>query len=291
MSDPVFLGELSDPLPEVGARVELTGDEGHHAAVVRRITVGEVVVIADGRGRGVRGEVIAANKRGLAVEVAAQLSAPEPQLRITAVQALAKGDRGELAVELMTEAGVHRVVPWSAQRSMLRWTGERAQKSLRRWRSTAREAAKQSRRLRVPEVTDAVDTNGLLALVGNAGRAFVLHEEVTDSLSARDLAGMSGEVLIIVGPEGGIDPAELDQLVSAGAEPVLVSDGVLRTSTAGVVAIAQLQALAPVEPVETTSVEPSPTSVEPVETRGLDKLDRREGLDKLDRRGGVEDQG
>lgn len=244
MSDPVFLGDLPDPLPQNGAQIELSGEDGRHAAVVRRIDVGEVIVVSDGNGRGVRGEVTAAGKRGLTIEVTEQLAEPEPRVRITAVQALAKGDRGELAVEVMTEAGVQRVVPWSAQRSMLRWTGERAQKSLRRWRSTAREATKQSRRLRVPEVTDAVDTPGLLGLVGRADRAFVLHEGATDPLSAVDLKGLSGDVVIVVGPEGGIAPDELEGLVAAGAQSVVISDGVLRTSTAGLVAIAQLRALA-----------------------------------------------
>ena len=258
MSDPVFLGELADPLPEVGARIELAGDEGHHAAVVRRIAVGEVVVITDGRGRGIRGDVTAADKRGLTVAVAEHLASIEPAVRITAVQALAKGDRGELAVEVMTEAGVHRIVPWSAQRSMLRWTGERAQKSLRRWRSTAREATKQSRRLRVPEVTDAIGTEGLSDMVKDADRAFVLHEAAVDPLSAMDLSDVSGSVLIIIGPEGGITPDELDGLIAVGAQPVLISDGVLRTSTAGLVAIAQLQALTSAR----TSTEVEATSLE-----------------------------
>jgi len=244
VSDPVFLGELADPLPGPGDRIELTGDEGHHAAVVRRIGVGDVVVIGDGHGRGVRGAVVAAGRRGITVEVTEHLTHPEPALRITAVQALAKGTRGELAVEVMTEAGVHRIVPWSAQRSMLRWTGDRAAKSLRRWRSTAREAAKQSRRLRVPAVTEAVDTAALVELLGTADRSFVLHEEAVDPLSATIPGGLTGDVLIIVGPEGGIAPDELAHLTGAGAVPVLLGDGVLRTSTAGVVAIAQLQALA-----------------------------------------------
>ena len=112
-------------------------------------------MVGDGCGRGVRGSVVAVQKTGLQVEVTELLTAPEPRRRIVAVQALAKGDRSELAIEMLTEAGVAEIIPWMAARSVVRWSGERAVKSLSRWRSTVREAAKQSRRLRVPRVHDA----------------------------------------------------------------------------------------------------------------------------------------
>ena len=165
-SDPFFLAEdLADPLPPIGTSVVLGGPEGRHAAVVRRLRVGEIVVVTDGRGRAVRGPVRAVAKDGITVEVVDQLLVAEPDLRFVVVQALAKGDRSELAVEMLTEIGVAEIVPWQASRSIVRWSGERGDKGRSRWQATAREAAKQSRRLRVPAVASLVNTEQLLARI------------------------------------------------------------------------------------------------------------------------------
>ena len=154
-------------------------------------------------------------------------------------QALAKGDRGELAVELLTEVGVTEILPWQASRSIVRWSGERGTKGLARWRSTAREAAKQSRRLWVPTVADPVDTVGLAGRIAVAGTTLLLHEDATTPLADVSLPS-AGEVLLVVGPEGGISPDELATLTAAGGRPTLLTPHVLRTSTAGVVAVAGL---------------------------------------------------
>ena len=185
MTDPLFFADdLGEPWPAVGDQIALGGDDGRHAAVVRRTRPGEMIMVGDGCGRGVRGSVVAVQKTGLQVEVTELLTAPEPRRRIVAVQALAKGDRSELAIEMLTEAGVAEIIPWMASRSVVRWSGERAAKSLSRWRSTVREAAKQSRRLRVPPVHDAVSTRELLTMINTTDRALVLHEEA-DSLAGR----------------------------------------------------------------------------------------------------------
>ena len=241
MTDALFLGDLHDP--RVGDEVTLGGDEGRHAAVVRRIREGETIVISDGAGTGVRGEVCAVDKTSVTVRVAEVLRAPEPPLRFVAAQALAKGDRAELAVEVLTELGIAEVVPWAASRSIVKWVPERGERSLLRWRSTAREAAKQSRRLRVPTVGMPMTTRELALRVQQTTLTLVLHEDATTPLAEVDLPS-AGEVLLIVGPEGGIAPEELAEFEAAGGRPVTVSDGVLRTSTAGVVALAQVQALA-----------------------------------------------
>jgi 16S rRNA (uracil1498-N3)-methyltransferase len=241
MTAPLFLLDgLTDPLPEVGARVVLDGNEGRHAAVVRRIRPGEMIMIADGCGRGVRGRVIDVGPSNVVVEVAQYLSAPVEALRFVAVQALAKGDRSELAVEMMTEMGVSEIVPWQASRSIVRWSEERVARSLSKWRSTVREAAKQSRRLTVPLVSEPVTTRQLVELVASADLTLVLHEQADESIAKVDLPE-AGTILIIIGPEGGISADELSELTRAGAQPVSISDGVLRTSTAGIVALAGLK--------------------------------------------------
>lgn len=240
MSDPLFLSDsLGDRVPDPGARLTLDGDEGRHAAVVRRIRPGEMVMIGNGRGLGVRGRVLQASKVGLEIEVTEQLAAPLRELRVVAIQGLAKGDRSELAVEMLTELGIDEIVPWSASRSIVRWTGERGEKALAKWRSTVREAAKQSRRLLVPTVSEVATTTNVLAMIAEVDLALVLHEEARQAWSGLDLP-VVGTVMFIVGPEGGIAPEELAAFVGAGALPVLISDGVLRTSTAGVVALAGL---------------------------------------------------
>lgn len=240
MTDPLFLAELGDPLPAVGTAIDLDGPEGRHAAVVKRIRAGERVLVADGRGRGVAATVLDADRTGLRVEVTEHLGAPQRSVRHTVAQALAKGDRAELAIAMLTEVGVTEVLPWQSARSIVKWTGERGEKSRTRWQATVREAAKQSRRLRVPEVAAAVTTKSLVARVREADLALVLHEDATRPLSEVD-PPTAGEVLIIVGPEGGITPEELEQFTAAGASPVTISDGVLRTSTAGVVALGILR--------------------------------------------------
>nr|WP_239579146.1 16S rRNA (uracil(1498)-N(3))-methyltransferase [Microlunatus panaciterrae] len=235
----MFLVDLADPLPPVGSRVEVGGEEGRHAAVVRRIRPGESVLLSDGAGRGVRGVVTASAKTGIELEVVEQLTASAAGRRFVAVQALAKGDRSELAVEMLTEMGIDEVVPWQASRSIVRWTAERSAKSLNRWRSTVREATKQSRRLRVPEVAEPASTADVVDRIGAAALALILHEDATVPLAEVALPE-SGTVLIVIGPEGGISAEELGPFTDAGAVPVTLGDGVLRTSTAGVAALAGL---------------------------------------------------
>lgn len=240
MTDPLFLLErLAGTQPALGGEVLVDGPEGHHAVAVRRLRAGERVVVADGAGGGVRGEVLDATKAGLRVRVDELLDEPAPAVRLVVAQALAKGDRAELAVEMLTEVGVAELVPWQASRSVARWSADRVDRGLTRWRSTAREAAKQSRRLRVPSVSDPVTTKALVQRLAVADLALVLHEDATLPIAAVDLPA-GGEVVVVVGPEGGISPEELAAFDAVGARTVRVGDHVLRTSTAGVVALAAL---------------------------------------------------
>jgi len=242
MSDPLFFGCLAGVT--VGGLLHLDGADGRHAARVRRIRVGEQVLVADGEGAAVRGVTQVVGADFIDVLVAECLTEPGGAHWWTAVQALAKGGRDEQAVEAMTELGVDEVVAWQASRSVVEWRGsEKQSKGLAKWQSTVREAAKQSRRFRVPKVGCATSTTDVCKHIRAAAQAFVLHESAVEFLDAQVLVP-SGEVLFIVGPEGGIAPDELAAFEEAGAKPVLVADHVLRTSTAGVVALAQLQAMA-----------------------------------------------
>jgi 16S rRNA (uracil1498-N3)-methyltransferase len=234
---------LLDDLPPVGSMAELAGAEGRHAATVRRIRPGEVVLLGDGRGGRATAEVSTVGGDRLSAMVTAREQLPAPRPRVVLAQALVKGDRGELAVELATEAGVDAVLPWRASRCVAQWDGgPRGARALQRWRSTAREAAKQARRAWVPEVGDALDTAALAKRVAGAAGALVLHEGADAPLASATLPA-DGELLLVVGPEGGITEAELAELAEAGAVGVRLGPDVLRASTAAAVALGALGVL------------------------------------------------
>ena len=240
MTEPVFLADLE--ASSVGDLVTLDGEEGRHAVVVRRLHPGESIVLSDGAGRGVAGPIVAVTGRTLTIRVERTLAAPEPVIRWVVAQALAKGGHDESAIDQLTQAGVAEVIPWQADRCIVRWAGERAIKGTEKWRRTVREAAKQSRWLWVQGVSDVIGTAELAERVRGVDAALLLHEEAAVPLAATGLPA-AGTVLLIVGPEGGITPTEVATLTAAGATPVLVSDGVLRSSTAGIVGLAQAQGL------------------------------------------------
>jgi len=232
MSNPVFLTDPSIALV-VGSTVRLDGDEGRHAAVVRRITVGEVVDLCDGQGSRATGTVSTVGKDWLEVQVDAVSVEQQPALTITAVQALAKGDRAELAVAMLTEVGVDVIVPWRAEHSVVKW--DNTEKALDKWRRTVREATKQSRRAYIPQVTGLHSTEQILEAIGQADLAVILHESATSPL-AQVTVPATGNVLIVIGPEGGISPLELQAFAQEGAKAVRMGASVMRTSTAGAVA-------------------------------------------------------
>jgi len=222
-----------------GSTVEITGDEAHHAVAVRRLRVGESVMLTDGLGRVATGLVASTAKRVFSVEVASVADAPLPEPVLTVVQAIPKGNRGELAVELLTEIGVARVVPWAASRSVAVWKGERADKSVERWRSAAREASKQARRPWFAGIDGVATTADVEALVAAADLALVLHEDATAPLAGLRVPTV-GSVVVVVGPEGGLSDDEVATFEAAGAHAVRLGAEVLRTSTAGVAAVAAL---------------------------------------------------
>ncbi|WCD96776.1 16S rRNA (uracil(1498)-N(3))-methyltransferase [Streptomyces sp. HUAS 31] len=241
MTAPVFVVESLERAG--GAEFVLDGPEGRHAVSVKRLRAGEEVVLTDGHGRWAEGVVKAAEgKDRLVLELGAVAEEAPERPRITVVQALPKGDRGELAVETMTETGVDAIVPWAAARCITQWKGERGAKALGKWRATAREAGKQSRRVRFPEVADAATTKQVAALLAAADFAAVLHEDRdygSEALATADLPA-EGEIVLVVGPEGGVSPEELALFEEAGAKAYRLGRTVLRTSTAGTAATALL---------------------------------------------------
>ncbi len=246
MSNPVFFtepGALDHQVP--GSTFVLTGSEARHAITVKRLGLGERVDIADGAGRRVSGSVSAVSPGELGVECATVTVEPRPEIRLVLVQALAKGDRDELGAETATELGIDAVVPWQAERSIVRWKAERAAKAHAKWQSVVTAAAKQARRAWIPEVRAAVDGAGLQAAVAAADLAIILHEDAVrplrrvlevwreESTPDSTTPGAGREVLLIVGPEGGISPREVTRLCDAGAVTALLGRHVLRSSTAG----------------------------------------------------------
>ena len=237
-------------VPDLGAgpRIELTGAEAHHAATVKRVEVGERVLLADGNGGLAQARALMVGRDRLTFEVLSRTEHPEPDPRFVVVQALPKGDRAELAVEMLTELGADEVVPWAASRSISQWRGaDKVDKGRAKWQRTAVEAAKQSRRARVPVIAELASTEAVLdrvrAAIEAGGAAFTLHEEAPRALSGQPLPA-HGEVVLIVGPEGGVSPTELAQFAQAGAQASRLGATVLRTSTAGVAALAVLSVAA-----------------------------------------------
>ena len=241
MSRPVYVQEFPTP-PTVGEVIELTGDEGRHAVSVKRTGVGEQIELVDGHGirAGITVTGVSGKERLVGV-VDCVASEPAPRPTVTVVQALPKAARSELTVDLLTQAGVDVIVPWQAGRSVANW-GKKQDKGLAKWRAAARAAAKQSRRSRIPEITPVGDQAAVAALIQAAPLALMLHEDATGKITDQPVAQVDSVVLII-GPEGGISPAELDAFTTAGAHPVRLGPEVLRTASAGMVALAALGAV------------------------------------------------
>jgi 16S rRNA (uracil1498-N3)-methyltransferase len=233
---PVFFADRADLLRDAFV---LAGAEGRHAVTVRRLRPGERADLSDGAGLVAECVVVSAGPAGLELAVRARREVPRPDPAITVVQAIPKGDRGELAVEELTEVGVDRIVPWAAARCVPVWQGARGERSLAKWRVTAREAAKQSRRAWIPEVTEVASAAQVGQAIAKAACAIVLEPDAPGRLSRLRLPE-SGDVLIVVGPEGGITGTESDAFAAAGATALSLGPTVLRTSTAGTVAAAVL---------------------------------------------------
>ena len=246
MSLPVFIHpDLS--AARTGEAFSFTGSEARHAVTVKRMGEGERLELIDGTGIRLTLTITAATgKDSLEGMVESIVTTPEPTPRVTVVQAIPKSERAELAVDLATQAGADEIIAWQADRCVAKWDGKKAPKAVAKWQAAADSAAKQSRRARIPQVRGPLTTPQLVQelsrdrAAGDAAAAptvLVLHEEATASIKDVTLAD---DVVLLVGPEGGIGDAELDRLKEAGATPIKLGPEVLRTASAAMVALAAI---------------------------------------------------
>ncbi|MFM6981025.1 MAG: 16S rRNA (uracil(1498)-N(3))-methyltransferase [Micrococcales bacterium] len=240
MVEPLFFAADLE-LASLGDTFTMSGPEAKHAAVVKRMSAGEAIQLTNGRGLRVRGTVASSAQEFVVVKVSGAEVEPLPDLHLTLVQALAKGDRDELAIQAATELGVSSVIPWQAERSVSRWEGSKIAKSVERWQQIVQEAAKQALRVYVPTVLQPVSSKQLVEQVKSFDQALVLDPTAEIGLFDAELP-KRGQVALIVGPEGGISQAELSAFENAGAIRVHLGNNILRTSTAGMAAISALQA-------------------------------------------------
>ena len=246
MSLPVFIHpDLS--AARTGEAFSFTGSEARHAVTVKRMGEGERLELIDGTGIRLTLTITAATgKDSLEGMVESIVTTLEPTPRVTVVQAIPKSERAELAVDLATQAGADEIIAWQADRCVAKWDGKKAPKAVAKWQAAADSAAKQSRRARIPQVRGPLTTPQLVQELSrdrasgdsaSAPTVLVLHEEATASIKDVPLAD---DVVLLVGPEGGIGNSELDRLKEAGAMPIKLGPEVLRTASAAMVALAAI---------------------------------------------------
>jgi 16S rRNA (uracil1498-N3)-methyltransferase len=238
--EPLFISPIPSDT-KAGSKIKIAGAEAKHAMSVRRLQVGEAISVSDGQGNKARGKVSQLSKDFLELDVESVESIERPKPQLILVQALAKGDRDEMAVQACTELGIQTVIPWQSERSVSIWKPEKQDKHRLRWQTIATEAAKQSLRPFIPEVEQVLATGELTERLKQFDLTLVLDPTSSTPLTSVSLLGHQS-IAIVVGPEGGISPEELGQFRSAGLSLVGLGSGILRTSTAGVAVVSYLQA-------------------------------------------------
>ena len=240
MVEPLFFAAIGKDTVS-GSTFVLSGPEAKHAISVRRMLQGEAIAVSDGAGLKVRGTVTKVGKDTLEIIVSSTEALKAPAVQLHLAQALAKGDRDELAIQACTELGLQGVIPWQAERSISIWKDEKKVKGQTRWQTIVAEAAKQSLRAYVPFVEPVQNSQELVSKLAEFDLVLVLDPEADKSITQVTLPS-SGSVALVVGPEGGMSEAELEAFAAAGFSSVRIGSGVLRTSTAGMAAVSFLQA-------------------------------------------------
>jgi len=223
---------------QVGASYSFNSEDANHAIKVLRIEVGEIFRVSDGVGGWANVQVTEVTKRSLETTVL-EVGRQEPlEIKFTVVQALPKSDRAKEAVELLTEAGADVIVPWLANRSISRT------EVISKFATTAREASKQSRRLFIPQLHETVKERGVIELIKSADLALVFHESAQVKLSEIITPQIKAKnVVIVIGPEGGITEEELAAFAAAGAHVAGLGRPILRSAHAGLAALSAVNSL------------------------------------------------
>jgi 16S rRNA (uracil1498-N3)-methyltransferase len=236
--EPLFISPIPSDT-KTGSKIRIAGAEAKHAMSVRRLQVGEAISVSDGQGQKARGKVSELSKDFLELNVESVENIERPKPQLVLVQALAKGDRDEMAVQACTELGIQTVIPWQSERSVSIWKSEKQDKHRLRWQTIATEAAKQSLRPFIPEVEKVLGTAELIDRLQSFDLTLVLDPTSSTALTSVSLIGHQS-IAIVVGPEGGISPDELAAFSAAGARVVHMGASVMRTSTAGAIAVGGL---------------------------------------------------
>lgn len=233
---PLFIVEN---IPDRGDLV-IEGDEAHHAGSAARIKVGEKINVTNGKGRIAEVEVLDINKRNIGCRILEVRDETRAKVVLTVIQALTKGDRARETIELLTEGGAELIIPWQAARSIGQWKDDKDAQG--KWRTWAKEATKQSRRTWIPEILDLHTTAQVKRRIQDSDLTIVLHENGAEAFSEILTSAPPREILLIVGPEGGISDDELASFVSSGARSIRLGKPVFRSAHAGVAALAAIQA-------------------------------------------------
>jgi 16S rRNA (uracil1498-N3)-methyltransferase len=225
----------------VGARIALPETAAGHLVRVLRAQAGDACVLFNGDGHDYDARIVAAGKRDAEVEIlAARAVGNESPLRLVLLQALARGEKMDWILQKATELGVVAIVPVTSERSEVRLDGERADKRIAHWRSVVVSACEQSGRATVPAVAMPGSLAQAMADLPATARRLLLDPQATQGMRKLDLA--AGGIVLAIGPEGGWSARDLASLRGNGFEGLRLGPRVLRTETAGIAAIAALQA-------------------------------------------------
>jgi 16S rRNA (uracil1498-N3)-methyltransferase len=227
-----FVDKLSS-----GQTQTLESDEAHHAIKVMRLKTGEEIKISDGEGNWVSGPISEVGKKNLKIDVTASGIEASKKPELVLVQALTKSDRNKEMLELVTVAGVDRIIPWQAERSISKWQSN----SYDKWTSSIKEAGKQSRRVNLPKLEKLMSAREITQQISASDCILVFHESANEKFSALDISQNASSVYLIIGPEGGITDKELEIFKSKGGNLVRLGEPVLRSAHAGFAALASIQ--------------------------------------------------
>jgi 16S rRNA (uracil1498-N3)-methyltransferase len=215
----------------------LDKDEAHHAIKVLRVKIGEEIMISDGSGNWVSGPIEELGKKTLLIEVSNQGQKKLNKPELVIVQAITKSDRNKEMLELITVAGVDRIIPWQSDRSISKWQSDSADK----WELTVKESCKQARRVTMPKLSKSVNSKQLGEELSSVPFSIIFHEAASTNFSEVNVPSDISSIYLIIGPEGGITDEELLMFKGTTSNIVRLGEPVLRSAHAGFAALAAVQ--------------------------------------------------